>query len=152
VIRFTIGDAIRRVREDKGLTQGDLAVATGLDKNTISRAERHDGKSDPKTLAVIAAKLGTPLSEFYSAIEPRDPSRHTKHSEWVLTPHEQLLVVWFRNLDARKQEAAVKLLPLFGALDATAVRHVNRGDESDAKLCPSIEAPVPQDALRVVRR
>lgn len=43
---MAIGENLRRLRRDKGMTQGDLSVVTGIRLNHVSKIERNE--SDPK--------------------------------------------------------------------------------------------------------
>ena len=43
---MAIGENLKRERRDKGMTQGDLAIMTGIRLNHISKIERNE--SDPK--------------------------------------------------------------------------------------------------------
>ena len=61
-----IGEKIRQIRVAKGLSQDNLAYATGKSKAHISRLERGDSEIDDKTLAAIKEFLelpGAPLLE-----------------------------------------------------------------------------------------
>jgi transcriptional regulator with XRE-family HTH domain len=54
------GSTIKRLREAKGLTQQQLAVASGLHVSTVSRAENDKFPLKLESLAVIARALGMP--------------------------------------------------------------------------------------------
>lgn len=43
---MAIGENLKRLRRDKGMTQGDLSLQTGIRLNHISKIEKND--SDPK--------------------------------------------------------------------------------------------------------
>ena len=43
---MAIGENLKRLRRDKGMTQGDLALMTGIRLNHVSKIERNE--SDPK--------------------------------------------------------------------------------------------------------
>jgi transcriptional regulator with XRE-family HTH domain len=59
-----IGKNISRYRKKNGMTQLDLAVACGMEKNSIGRLET--GRTNPtaKTLLKIAKALNVTLSEL----------------------------------------------------------------------------------------
>jgi len=68
-----IGERIRQVREEKGITQDNLGIAMSMDrprtvkeydKSNVSRLE--SGKTNPRifTLYRVSVALGVPLSEL----------------------------------------------------------------------------------------
>ncbi len=59
------GDLIKRVREQKGITQQNLAEELKVDKSTIVRWERV-GKIKTSMLEKIAKALGVKLSDLYT--------------------------------------------------------------------------------------
>ena len=56
-----IGERIRKAREQKGWSQGQLELETGIERGHISRAELGIHRLSPKTLAVYSAALGVKL-------------------------------------------------------------------------------------------
>ena len=60
-----LGARIRRSREEKRMSQGDIAKATGIDTACLSRLE--NGKHNPTatTLAKIAEALDVPIRKFF---------------------------------------------------------------------------------------
>lgn len=55
----SLGDAIRRLRRDRGLTQEDLADRAGISQRTLSDIERgHIGLPRMENLRALAAALG----------------------------------------------------------------------------------------------
>ena len=48
---MAIGENLKRLRRDKGMTQGDVSLATGIRLNHISKIERND--SDPKLSTIM---------------------------------------------------------------------------------------------------
>jgi len=60
-------DALRRIRRERGVTQYQLADATGIPRPAISVYEA--GRREPfaSTLARIAAALDTPMDAFMRA-------------------------------------------------------------------------------------
>ncbi len=59
-----IGKNIARIRRKKGLTQLDVAAATGMEANSLGRIE--NGRTNPtvRTLLKLAKALGVSLSEL----------------------------------------------------------------------------------------
>jgi len=65
--KFTrhLGDAIRKAREDKGVSQVDLANLINIRRATLSDMENGKTEPDAFTLADLAHKLEKPLSYFF---------------------------------------------------------------------------------------
>lgn len=59
-----IGQNISKIRKRRGMTQLDLAAATGMEENAVGRIET--GRTNPtvKTLLRIAKALEVPLTEL----------------------------------------------------------------------------------------
>jgi transcriptional regulator with XRE-family HTH domain len=64
-----LGRAIRQLRDERGLTQKDLARAADMDVTAISHIER--GRSNPAwgTVRRIATALDVPISEVAARAE-----------------------------------------------------------------------------------
>ena len=56
-----VGDAIRRMRQQKGMSQSELAQRARLTQATVSRIESGARRGDIETLTLIAAALGLAL-------------------------------------------------------------------------------------------
>ena len=62
--------ALKKLRADKNISQGDLFLRTGLERAYISKLE--NGKiNDPRltTVVVLAKALGVPIDEFVKEME-----------------------------------------------------------------------------------
>lgn len=59
------GERIARLRREHGLTQLDLAAATGLSISTVYRAEHGDSSIGPRTVARLASALDVQTAEIY---------------------------------------------------------------------------------------
>ena len=66
---MNLGQALRKIREAKGLAQKEVAIAAKMDTGQYSRIE--NGKTDPSFSAVvrIAKALGVELTELFQANE-----------------------------------------------------------------------------------
>ena len=71
-----IGEKIKELREQKGLTQGELAALIGNDGNTISRWERNKIGVGNKYIVKLAQALDTPVA--YLMDLETDASEHRK--------------------------------------------------------------------------
>lgn len=77
---FTIGDVLRKLREDRGLTIEALAAEARVNKGTISAIENNEGNPRIATLRRITGALGSDVSDVFAAAGrsmTSDPSRHT---------------------------------------------------------------------------
>ena len=72
-----IGDNIRDVRRSRGMTQAELAEASGLSRSYLADAEQGRYSPSVKTLQVIASALGVPTSALIDGVSEA-PSVHNK--------------------------------------------------------------------------
>lgn len=103
---MTMGETIRRARDEKGLTTLDLALRLGVGTSTVARLEGDDYSSLPKPelLEAISETLDIPISELIAAFGyhigeesppyDADTSRVARHvSDW--TPKKKRLLWQF---------------------------------------------------------
>ncbi|MDQ3817246.1 MAG: helix-turn-helix domain-containing protein [Acidobacteriota bacterium] len=62
-----LGRAIRRKREEAGLSLRDVADETGVSASTLSRIENGTGKPDADNIARLTAWLNVPVERIMSA-------------------------------------------------------------------------------------
>ena len=79
-----LGEAVRRRREQKGLSLRDVAQETGVSASTLSRIENAAGKPDADNIARLAAWLDMPIERVmhHGSRSPTDPK------PVVYYPHE----------------------------------------------------------------
>lgn len=63
-----LGERLRVIREDQGLTQLDLAVKCGLDRSQIGRIERGAINTTVRTLLIISEALEMDIKEFFGEV------------------------------------------------------------------------------------
>ena len=78
-----IGVRIRQLREQKGLSQGDIEEKTGLMRTYVSRIENGHTVPSLETLERFAGALGIPLYQFFYQGDGPPPTQH-------LTPRQSL--------------------------------------------------------------
>ena len=78
-----IGQRIRQLREQKGLSQGDLQQSSGLPRAYISRVEHGHTVASLRTLRKFAKGLDVPLYQLFYEGEGPPPTPH-------LTPRRTL--------------------------------------------------------------
>ena len=61
-----LGRAIRRMREEQGLSLRDVADETGVSASTLSRIENGTGKPDADNIARLTAWLNVPVERIMS--------------------------------------------------------------------------------------
>ncbi|MNN50612.1 HTH-type transcriptional regulator ImmR [compost metagenome] len=71
----TLGDRIKTLREQKNLTQKDLAAKAGLTVVQLSRYETNDRKPDPESLRRIVDALDTNGDYLLGRIQDSSPSQ-----------------------------------------------------------------------------
>lgn len=68
-INTQLGMRIRYLRKQKGLSQEDLALDSGVNKNYLSDLERGERNPTIVVLEKIATSLGVTLSTFFKGIQ-----------------------------------------------------------------------------------
>lgn len=63
----TFGDLLKKLRDEKNLTQQDLAVAAGVQVSTVSKAERNLHSPEISTLKALAVPLGVDVDVLKNA-------------------------------------------------------------------------------------
>ena len=82
-----LGRAIRRKREDVGLSLRDVADETGVSASTLSRIENGTGKPDADNIARLTAWLNMPMERVMSGrAEDSDESRAVVYFPQEATP------------------------------------------------------------------
>jgi transcriptional regulator with XRE-family HTH domain len=81
---MNIGHTLRRIRESKNLTQGDIEERTGLMRCYISRVENGHTVPAIESLEKIACALEMPLYQFFYVAndEPPAPPPNHLNGEW----------------------------------------------------------------------
>lgn len=64
-----LGAAVRRLREDRGLSMEALAYRAGITLNTITRLELAQSEPGWMTVRKVADALGVSLAELAAAID-----------------------------------------------------------------------------------
>lgn len=102
-----LGVGVRRRRQARGMTQGDLASAAEIADETVSRIER--GRLNPSVAMAerIATALETTLDELIQAKAPK---------ERKLRPAEARLVTLVRNLSDTELEDVVRAVKILLAV------------------------------------
>ncbi|HZF58437.1 MAG TPA: helix-turn-helix transcriptional regulator [Rubrobacter sp.] len=59
-----VGDKVKRLRDERALTQGELADKAGLTVAALSRIERNNAEPRPTTRRKLAEALGVDPSEL----------------------------------------------------------------------------------------
>jgi transcriptional regulator with XRE-family HTH domain len=67
-----LGAAVRRLREDRGLSMEALAYRAGITLNTITRLELAQSEPGWMTVRKVANALGVTLAELAAAIDAEE--------------------------------------------------------------------------------
>lgn len=68
-LHAAFGFAVRRLREERGMSQEELGHRTGLHRNHVGQIERAELTPTLKSVEVIAEALGTSPSELVARAE-----------------------------------------------------------------------------------
>ncbi len=68
---MSIGNRIRYIRTQKGITQGDISRSTGMRRGYISRVEHGHTVPSVETLHRFAAALDIPMYRFFCTVQDR---------------------------------------------------------------------------------
>lgn len=69
IVRWTVGDVVRKLRADKGWRQRDFAEHAGMAVSAANRLEQNSDQSDQRTIIRAANALGVPVSLLYRYAE-----------------------------------------------------------------------------------
>ena len=111
-----IGDRLRKIREQKNLSQGDIEQKTGLLRGYISRLENGHTIPAIATLERLAKALEVPLYQFfYDADAPPELPAGLKHhketrNEWGDSGKPAKIWHRFRDLLGRMNQSDRNLL------------------------------------------
>lgn len=67
----SFGQVLRQLRKEAGLTQEQLALAAGIERNYVSLIERGINQPALKVIFKLADALGTKPSEILQQVEAR---------------------------------------------------------------------------------
>ena len=115
-----IGDRLRRLREEKNLSQGDVEKRTGMFRCYISRVENGHTVPSFETLEKFARALQVPLYLlFYDGDKPPAPANLPKRKTpadivWGSAGKEARLLEKFRRVLSRADEDQRTLLLSLG--------------------------------------
>ena len=85
---YITGATIRSLRENKGLTQGQLAGSLGISTQAVSKWETGRGLPDISLIGALAATLGVSVMELMSgnAVSNRNVSANILRSKFYVCP------------------------------------------------------------------
>lgn len=69
LVRWTIGDVVRKLRSDRGWTQREFAAHAGMAVTAANRLEQNSDLSDQRTIQRAAKALGVSISLLYRYAE-----------------------------------------------------------------------------------
>jgi transcriptional regulator with XRE-family HTH domain len=77
----SVGQRLREIRLEKGLSIKALAEASGLAVNTLSLIENQKSSPSVNTLEQLAQAMGIPLASLFEPVSPNHPVVHTKSGQ-----------------------------------------------------------------------
>jgi transcriptional regulator with XRE-family HTH domain len=107
-----LGRAVRRRREELGLSLRDVAVKTDVSASTLSRIENGTGKPDADNIARLTSWLDVPMERILSGrITPEDESKAVVY--YPQEPMPQIVEAHLRADRNLTPETAAALSELF---------------------------------------
>ena len=91
-----VGENIRRIRQERGLTQEELALMSSLSQGYINQLESGKRKFTQKTLTAIAEALDIPLYVFFK--EEEEQRRKEKPDTYAIRPTFREMVKILKTL------------------------------------------------------
>lgn len=134
------GKAIRELREERGMTQAELAALVGLsDNSAIAKRERGEVRVKPVEWKKFAAAFGIGVNDFLAACN-RDESKEVATDNML---RSQLELNRIELNDLKTKAIRSMLIPLVGSIPAgwsKVVTHYEDGDfvpahDLNAELC-----------------
>lgn len=103
---FHRGDTIRKLREERGWTQIELAKRAGVNKSTVVRLEANDPTILLDTVALVAQALGVALEDLEPVTSPVPLGRD---NGVALTAHAQETLIVADTAKTRLQQLTASL-------------------------------------------
>lgn len=113
-----IGEAIRKLRLERGSTQEDVALEAGTNAGNLSRIERCQQQPSLELVELIAAALGTTLADLYTyaaANQPKTEKSKLKTKADGKTDASNAAILFqrsFRQLSPENKQLAVEFVKL----------------------------------------
>lgn len=98
LVRFTLGDTVRKLREARGLTLRELANLSGVSYGALSRLENENAVVERRTIQRTASALGTDEATLLQYADPM----------FVVGDTRELLTL-FEALDRDRQQLVLQL-------------------------------------------
>lgn len=103
---WTLGDVIRKLRDERGWTQSDLAERAGLDKSAIVRLEKQSDRSERNTIERAARALNVSAADLYALAEEISLSAELSDAE-----RRAVMLFQRRLIEKRQPRADVPPVP-----------------------------------------
>ena len=125
-----LGQRIRSLRKEKGLTLVEVSQKTGIAQATLSRIETGTMMGTVDSHEKMAQVLGVGLPELYSGVDGRyeQLSHLTKASDRKVTHHSRNVQIELLTSESSKKKITPLLLTLQGESE-TGKEHQERGVE-----------------------
>jgi transcriptional regulator with XRE-family HTH domain len=113
---ITMGELIRKAREESGMSQSELARLIYRRQATLSDMENGKVELSSGTLALLAATLDKPITYFYP------PFLYQELKPEKFTPFEQEILTDFNNIwSDHLRKVAIDLVKVIAAIDPIAM-------------------------------
>lgn len=86
-----IGERLRAIRLQNGLTLAGLSMEAGVSKSMLSRIERNDSAPTTTTLQKVASALDVDLAYFFHDLDDGDPTASPRRGERPVVARDRFL-------------------------------------------------------------
>ena len=125
-----LGERIRKIRKEKGLTLVEISKKTGIAQATLSRIETGTMMGTVESHEKVAEVLGLGLAELYSGVDRRyeEIAHLSKGTDRKVTQHGRHVQVELLTHESSKKKITPLLITLQGE-SQTQKEHSERGVE-----------------------
>ena len=102
---MNLGESIRNIRQEKGLSQGEMQKRTGILRSYLSRVENGHTVPSFATLQRLASAMEVNLADFFPGDDPPSPSPGVAPSAYL-----QELKNYIPQLSAEQRQELLEMV------------------------------------------
>ena len=114
---MNVGEKIKSLRKEKGLTQAELAVQSGLSIRTLQRIENSEVNPSAYSLKMLSRALEVDLEDLNS--------RKKKSFHFILVKSLMTTLISFLGKTSAKKAIGLTLMPIIASLILSFINIIN---------------------------